>query len=191
MDPEKRKKKPKREEFDLFDKIIKDVIKHHENDDEKKTKPRVYQFSFNIVQGEKVKIVSEDGAKIEIINQLENDEKDKLEKTYDNQKRNPELGELIKKNREKPLTEMYEQGNQIVILAELHGIEKKNIRINIMNEKVEIIGKKDEDYEGIVKLDFNEVVELPVPVSKEGVKTNFRNGILEIKLNKIIKNTEF
>ena len=86
---------------------------------------------------------------------------------------------------------MYEQGNQIVILAELHGIEKKNIRINIMNEKVEIIGKKDEDYEGIVKLDFNEVVELPVPVSKEGVKTNFRNGILEIKLNKIIKNTEF
>ena len=191
MDPEKRKKKPKREEFDLFDKIIKDVIKHHENDDEKKTKPRVYQFSFNIVQGEKVKIVSEDGAKIEIINQLENDEKDKLEKTYDNQKRNPELGELIKKNREKPLTEMYEQGNQIVILAELHSIEKKNVRINIMKEKVEIIGKKDEDYEGIVKLDFNEVVELPVPVSKEGVKTNFRNGILEIKLNKIIKNTEF
>ena len=191
MDPEKRKKKPKREEFDLFDKIIKDVIKHHENDDEKKTKPRVYQFSFKIVQGEKVKIVSEDGAKIEIINQLEADEKDKLEKTYDNQKRNPEIGELIKKNREKPLTEMYEHGNQIVILAELYSIEKKNIRINIMNDKVEIIGKKDEDYEGVVKLDFNEVVELPVPVSKDGVKTNFRNGILEIKLNKIIKNTEF
>ena len=191
MDPEKKKKKLKREEFDLFDKIIKDVIKHHENDDEKKTKPRVYQFSFNIVKGEEVEIVSEDGVKIEIINQLENDKKDKLEKTYDNQKRNPELGELVKKNREKPLTEMYEHGNQIVILSELHGIEKKNIRINIMNDKVEIIRKKNEDYEGAAKLDFNEVVKLPVPVSKEGVKTNFRNGILEIKLNKIIKNTEF
>ena len=44
MDPEKRKKKPKREEFDLFDKIIKDVIKHHENDDQKKTKPREFYF---------------------------------------------------------------------------------------------------------------------------------------------------
>ncbi|RLG61081.1 Hsp20/alpha crystallin family protein [Candidatus Geothermarchaeota archaeon] len=76
-----------------------------------------------------------------------------------------------------PLVETYEEGDEIVVLAELPGVEKEDIKLNLSENALEI--KVDTE-----KRKYYKMLELPKPVSTENVKTSYKNGILEVRLKK-------
>jgi len=86
------------------------------------------------------------------------------------------VGPKISEERE-PLVEVYEEEDEVVILAELPGVEKDDIKLNVSENAVEI--KVDTE-----KRKYYKMLDLPSPVSVDDIKTSYKNGILEIRLKK-------
>jgi len=92
-----------------------------------------------------------------------------------------------------PSIDMYETDKELVIKAELPGLNSKDIDITLTDDTLTIKGEKKESEE--VKGEnyyrkesrygaFHRVIQLPVPVKKEDVKASFKDGVLEIRLPK-------
>ena len=92
-----------------------------------------------------------------------------------------------------PAVDLYEEKNDIVVKAELPGIEKDNIEVNLSNHHLTIKGEKKNEKE--IKEEnyyrsersygtFLRTLELPADVQGEKVKASFKNGILEVRLPK-------
>jgi HSP20 family protein len=92
-----------------------------------------------------------------------------------------------------PAVDLYEEKDDIVVKAELPGIEKDNVEVNLSNHHLTIKGEKKKEEE--VKEEnyyrsertygaFFRTVELPADVQGEKVKASFKNGILEVRLPK-------
>ena len=92
-----------------------------------------------------------------------------------------------------PAVDMYEDKDDVVVKAELPGIEKDNIEVNLADNTLTIKGvkKKQEEtknenyyrserYYGSVMRS----VELPRDVQADKVKASFKNGVLEIRMPK-------
>jgi HSP20 family protein len=89
--------------------------------------------------------------------------------------------------------DLYEENDEIVAKAELPGIGKDEIEVNVSDHVLTIRGEKkkeeeakDENYHfseccyGV----FARTIELPAKVQTEKAKANFKNGVLEIRLPK-------
>ena len=76
-----------------------------------------------------------------------------------------------------PLVETYEEGDEIVVLAELPGVAKEDINLNVSENALEI--KVD-----AAKRKYYKLLELPKPVLTDHVKTSYKNGVLEVRLKK-------
>ncbi len=107
------------------------------------------------------------------------------------------FGETLPVTREEvswyPALDMYETDNELVIKAELPGIESKDVDITLSDNTLTIKGerKKSEEVKGenyyrreVSYGSFQRAVNLPVSVNTEKIKATFKNGILEIKLEK-------
>lgn len=92
-----------------------------------------------------------------------------------------------------PALDVYEEKDDIVVKAELPGMEKDNIEVNISDHFLTIKGEKKKEEE--VKEEhyyrsersygsFVRAVELPKDVHADKVKAAFKNGILEIRMPK-------
>ena len=92
-----------------------------------------------------------------------------------------------------PAVDLYEEKNDIVVKAELPGIEKDNIEVSLSNHHLTIKGEKKNEKE--IKAQnyyqsersygtFLRTLELPADVQGEKVKASFKNGILEVRLPK-------
>lgn len=113
-------------------------------------KPMVYGFSFRIGPGGKG--VFEEFGNIE-----------------------PGKRPVVKEERE-PLVDVIEKQDNITILAELPGVEKKNIKLNLSNKNmVLIIDVPDKFYKEI---------QLPTKVKSKMGKSHYKNGVLEVELKK-------
>lgn len=77
-----------------------------------------------------------------------------------------------------PLTDVIERGKEFIILVELPGVDKENIRLFTKNDKLHILASSE-------KRKYKKVISLPKIVDVNSLKTEYRNGILEIKLNKV------
>ncbi|HEY0196625.1 MAG TPA: Hsp20/alpha crystallin family protein [Methanobacterium sp.] len=93
----------------------------------------------------------------------------------------------------KLLVDVIDQGDAIIVKADLPGFEKENIKIDIGTDVVEIIAIFQEETleEGAsyIKRErrYNEVkrvVELPVKISIDHASAEFTNGVLQITLPK-------
>jgi len=92
--------------------------------------------------------------------------------------RKTKLGSVVDEKR-KPLVDVFDQGNELKIVAELPGVEEKDIRLSFDNNKLAIsVNTQDRKY-------YKEVG-LPSAV-KEKISKTYRNGVLEIKLTKAKK----
>ncbi|MDH4232898.1 MAG: Hsp20/alpha crystallin family protein [Nitrospirota bacterium] len=92
-----------------------------------------------------------------------------------------------------PHVDMLDRKAEIVVRAELPGVEKDNIDLTMTKEALTIKGevKKDEELQ---KEDyylserrygsFSRTLPLPVEIDSSKVKAHFRNGVLEIVLPK-------
>jgi HSP20 family protein len=92
-----------------------------------------------------------------------------------------------------PAVDLYEEKDDIVVKAELPGMEKDNIEVNLSGNRLTIKGekKKEEEVkkEGHYSLErsygsFVRTLELPREVQTDKVKAAFKSGILEIRLPK-------
>jgi HSP20 family protein len=93
----------------------------------------------------------------------------------------------------KPAVDLYEEKDDIVVKAELPGMEKDNIEVNLSANRLTIKGEKKQEEEikkeGYYRSErsygsFVRTLELPREVQTDKVKAAFKDGILEIRLPK-------
>lgn len=92
-----------------------------------------------------------------------------------------------------PAVDLYEEKDDIVIKAEIPGMDKDNIEVNLTDHTLTIKGEKKKEEE--VKEEnyyrsersygsFVRTLELPKDVHADKVKASFKNGILEVRMPK-------
>ncbi|HJM81699.1 MAG TPA: archaeal heat shock protein Hsp20 [Candidatus Poseidoniia archaeon] len=79
--------------------------------------------------------------------------------------------------RREPLTDINETDNQIAITVELPGVNKEDIDINVMEDKVEVTVKTE-------SRKFFKSIDLSSPVETDSSKATYTNGILDLVLTK-------
>jgi HSP20 family protein len=89
--------------------------------------------------------------------------------------------------------DVYEEKEEVVVKAELPGMEKDEININVSDHVLTLKGEKkkeedvkDEDYHFSERSygAFVRSIEFPTQVQTEKAKASFKNGVLEIRLPK-------
>jgi HSP20 family protein len=92
-----------------------------------------------------------------------------------------------------PAIDLYEEKDQVVAKAELPGMEKNDIEVNIADHQLTIKGEKKKEEETKNKNyyrsersygSFCRSIELPADVDIDKAKASFKNGVLEIHLPK-------
>lgn len=92
-----------------------------------------------------------------------------------------------------PSLDVYEAGNEVVVKADLPGIDPKDVEVRVFPEAVTLKGetRKEEEVEraGYYHKErrygaFHRQVRLPSRVIAEDAKASFKNGTLEIRIPK-------
>ena len=95
--------------------------------------------------------------------------------TFGNIKKTPE-GPKVDEERE-PITDVFDETDEIVIIAEMPGIEQNEIKIDLKEDILEISAvSKNRTY--------HKEILLPSKVSQSNLSHKFTNGILEIRIKK-------
>jgi HSP20 family protein len=90
-----------------------------------------------------------------------------------------------------PIVDLYVDKDEVVIKAELPGMEKDDIEVNLSNHSLTLKGEKkrkeevkEENYYYAERTygSFSRTLEVPVEVHGEKVKASFTHGVLEIRL---------
>jgi HSP20 family protein len=95
--------------------------------------------------------------------------------TFGNIKKTPE-GPKVEEERE-PITDIFDEQNEIVVIAEMPGIEEIDIKIDLKGDILEIsaAGKSRKYHKELL---------LPEKAISENLVHKFTNGILEIRIKK-------
>ncbi len=110
-----------------------------------------------------------------------------------NWKRLPSLKKMREFMTISPAVDMYDNEKEIVVKAEVPGIDKDDINITVADNTLTIKGEtkkeeetKEEDYYYSERTfgSFSRRLELPDKVQESKIKANFKDGILEINLPK-------
>ncbi|HEY7536266.1 MAG TPA: Hsp20/alpha crystallin family protein [Thermodesulfobacteriota bacterium] len=105
----------------------------------------------------------------------------------------PSLRKLKELEGISPSVDMFDKKDEIVVKAEIPGIEKEDINISISDNTLTIKGEtkkeeevKEEDYYYAERSygSFARTLSLPAKVNADKVKASFKNGILEVHLPK-------
>jgi len=93
--------------------------------------------------------------------------------------------------------DIHETANEVVVSCDIPGLEnKEDVDIDIENNTLSISGSinrtNEVNEENMYRKEryvgrFHRSVSLPSPVSHEGVKASYRNGVLEVKMPKVMK----
>jgi HSP20 family protein len=93
--------------------------------------------------------------------------------------------------------DVHETENEVVATCDIPGLEKKeDVDIDIENNMLSISGSinrtNETKEENMYRKErfagrFHRSVSLPSPVSHEGVKASYKNGVLEVRMPKLMK----
>ncbi len=95
-----------------------------------------------------------------------------------------------------PYVDVVDRDNDVVVTADLPGVDKKDIKIDVRDNVLEISAQrkieKEEKEDGFLRHErrfsqFYRAIRLPAPVDKSKAKASFNNGVLEITLPKTKK----
>jgi HSP20 family protein len=94
-----------------------------------------------------------------------------------------------------PAIEVINAGDNLILKAQLPGIEGKDVEIQVTQKAVAIAGEyRTEQTEGARGLHsefrygkFQRVLQLPYPIQNDQVKADFTNGILTLTLPKVVE----
>jgi len=90
-----------------------------------------------------------------------------------------------------PQIEMFERGGQLIVHADLPGLRKEDVKVELFDDAVTIEGERrnqrDEKQEGFYRSErsygrFFRRVPLPQGVETEDAKASFRDGVLEVTM---------
>jgi HSP20 family protein len=89
-----------------------------------------------------------------------------------------------------PPINVFQQGEDILAIIELPGIEKSDLQIQAQENTIRISGRKSVDFpEGVsvhrrerVAGEFDRTLSLPVHIDAAGIKAEYRDGILALFL---------
>jgi HSP20 family protein len=94
----------------------------------------------------------------------------------------------------RPAIELQDEGNNVVVRAQLPGMEAKDLNVEVTKEAISITGErrheqKTED-KGFFKSEFrygqfHRVVPLPVAVQNDKVQAEYKDGVLTLTLPKV------
>jgi HSP20 family protein len=93
-----------------------------------------------------------------------------------------------------PQMDMYETPQEIVVRAEMSGVDKENLEVEICSKALKIYGSRTEPpcvenstyrLAEIQYGTFERILYLPSPINTEQVSTTYTNGFLEIRLTKL------
>lgn len=89
--------------------------------------------------------------------------------------------------------DIFEQDGDVVLKAEVPGMKKEDIEVNLANNVVTISGKKEKE-EKVEKKDYYRIersygsfkrsFQLPSDVQTDKAKANFKDGVLEVRIPK-------
>jgi len=94
----------------------------------------------------------------------------------------------------KPQMDIFETRNEIIIQAEIAGVSRKDIIIEVSNKAIKISGKRNSNYPDptatfrLAEIQFGQferVLYLPSVIDIEKVSALFSNGFLELTLGKL------
>ncbi len=91
----------------------------------------------------------------------------------------PERGR-IEIGERKPLVDVFDTEKTVQIVAEMPGIEKEDVELNVEGRELEIKASRGDRK-------YHEFVELPADVDIDSARASYRNGVLDITLNKVEK----
>jgi HSP20 family molecular chaperone IbpA len=98
-------------------------------------------------------------------------------KIYPQHYRSPQTYARRKWKEPKPLIDIFQEKNWITVVAEIAGFNKETLKINVKDQKITLSAKaKNRRY--------YKSLNLPKTVVPNAVHTTFKNGVLEIKLQK-------
>jgi HSP20 family molecular chaperone IbpA len=110
----------------------------------------------------------------------------RLENFKTNRKTHPQKYRIPKKfpkgkwKEPKPLIDMFQDTNWVTIVAQIAGFNPETVKITVKNQKLTLSAKaKDRRY--------YKSLNLPKVVIPNIVHTTYKNGVLEIKLKKVVK----
>jgi len=89
--------------------------------------------------------------------------------------RRTERGPIVEEVRE-PLTDLFDEDDLLLVVAELPGVEEKEIRIEIEDDTLK--------FSSTGRRKYAKELPLPCPVDESTMETTYKNGVLEIKLAK-------
>ncbi len=82
-----------------------------------------------------------------------------------------------------PLVEVQEHGDELLIIAEVPGVKKEDIKLIAYKDKLEIKVNTPERK-------YYKKINLPSEVEEDKIKANYNNGVLEVRLKVKKKETE-
>ena len=95
--------------------------------------------------------------------------------TFGNIKKTPE-GPVVKEERE-PLTDVFDEKHEIVIIAEIPGVDNEGVTVNLKGDILEISAAgKNRTY--------SKEILLPSKVKPETLTHSYKNGVLEVRIKK-------
>lgn len=101
--------------------------------------------------------------------------------------------EMIDMDTLSPLVDIEEKDNQLIVTTDLPGVDKKDVNIDIKDDKLWISAnthkESEEDKEGYYRREraysrFARAFSLPAHVTEEGSSAKLENGVLTISLPK-------
>jgi HSP20 family protein len=93
-----------------------------------------------------------------------------------------------------PFIDIKEKEGELIVNADVPGVEKEDITINIRGDTLEISAEKkmekEEKEEGYIRRErrytkFYRAIPLPTKVNKDEVRASLKNGVLQIELPKL------
>jgi HSP20 family protein len=89
-----------------------------------------------------------------------------------------------------PPVNVFQQGDDLLALIELPGVDKKALEIQAKDNTIRISGKKAVSYPNGASLhrrersvgDFDRTLSIPVQIDPDGIKAEYRDGILALHL---------
>jgi len=89
-----------------------------------------------------------------------------------------------------PPINVFQQGDDILAIIELPGVSKNDLQIEAKENSIRIFGKKAVDYPEEASLhrrervsgEFDRTLSFPVQIEADGIKAEFRDGILAVFL---------
>ncbi len=97
-----------------------------------------------------------------------------------------------------PQMDIYETPEEIIVLAEVAGVGKENLAIEINSRAIRIKGRRDpiqrteKSTYRLAEIQygrFERILYLPVPIDTEVVSSSYNNGFLQIRLVKLMRDT--